>query len=421
MVKKKHIILFVDFLPPGAAESVRRYSKEYKVLLLRDLKKKNADTAETNAAADILVYVDFSKSHKIAEALLPYQDTLLAVTARGDASATKLSQVIPHVPYLRTPTRESLEWTTDKYEMRKRMRLFDKKNTPRFTKVKDNTKNERQRIIEKVHFPMVVKPANLQGSALVTICYHEEELEKALRNVFRKLKKQYSVHDRTQLPTIIAEEYMEGDMYSIDVHVNSRGIVYFCPMVRVLTGRDAGRDDFYLYLQMTPTNLKRETIERAHAVVETNMHALGLRNTSAHVELMKIDDVWKIIEIGPRVGGFRDRLHKLSCDIDHNLNDVLIRIPKKPILPKKCKGFAAILKWFPEKEGKITRLKGIKKIREISSFVEIVVNKKIGDQCRFSKNGGKAVFVLTLYNAERAKLLADIRRVEKLVDIQVGR
>jgi len=190
-------------------------------------------------------------------------------------------------------------------------------------------------------------------------------------------------------------------------------------MVKVVTGRAIGHDDFFNYLHMSPTNLKSASIEKAHEAAEAGIHALGLRNTTAHVELMKIDDDWKLIEIGPRIGGFRDKLHRLSCDIDHSLNDILIRLPKKPIIPKKCKGYAVTLKWYPKQEGVIVKLKGIKKIQELKSFVAISVTKKVGDKCTFAKNGGKAVFTVTLYNSERPKLLADIRRVEQSIDIHI--
>ena len=365
-------------------------------------------------------YVDYNKPWKIAETLLPYQESLLAVTARGEEGANKFRSVIPHVPYLRTPTTESLEWATDKYEMRKRLRLYDAKNTPRFTKVKENSKVERQWVIEKVGFPMVVKPANLQESMLVTICYHEEELDKALRNIFRKLKTEYKKYNRSQLPTIMAEEFMEGDMYSVDTYVNSRGQMFHCPLVRVKTGRNIGHDDFYNYLQTTPTALKKETVEKAQKISETAIKALGLRSVTAHVELMKIDDEWKVIEVGPRVGGFRDLLHGLSCDIDHSLNDVLIRIPRKPIIPKKCKGFATALKWYSEKEGIIKEMRGVKKIEALDSFHNIQVNKKVGDRCLLSKNGGQSIFTVFLYNTDRSKLLADIRRIEQMVEVKVG-
>jgi hypothetical protein len=98
----------------------------------------------------------------------------------------------------------------------------------------------------------------------------------------------------------------------------------------------------------------------------------------------------------------------------------MIRIPRKPIIPKKCKGYACAIKWFTAKEGKITELKGIKKIEELESFHKMEVNKKIGDRAIFARNGGRSVFNLFMYNADRSKLLADIRRVEKLVDIKVA-
>ena len=417
----RNIIAYVNSTPPGIRESIRAYEKrqgkKYKILLIRDARLKESKREEERA--DILIICDLSKPEKIVEALLPYQEKLLAITCRGDIHIPAFSRVIPHVPYLRTPTTESLEWSINKVKMRNRFRLFDSRITPRYARVKENTKIERKRVAKKVGFPMIIKPADLAESLLVSICYHEEELEKTLRNVFRKVRKTYAVNKRDQEPVILAEEYMEGDMYSVDAYVNSRGDVYFCPLVRVITGKNIGHDDFYNYMHMTPTGLKRSTITRAEEAAEIAIHALGLRSTTAHVELMKIDDEWKIIEVGPRIGGFRHKLHKLSCDINHALNDILIRIPNKPVIPKKCKGYAATLKWFPKTEGIITELKGIKKIRTLKSFKDIVVNKKVGDRARFAKNGGKAVFNVTLYNESRSKLLADIRRVEQGINIKI--
>jgi hypothetical protein len=419
-MKEKKAVLFVEQYVFKAAKSIKAEYPGIVVLLLRDIKRKPKDSGKSFSYVDEVLYVDYANSLEVAKALLPFQDTLIAVTARGEDGANYLRSILPHVPYLRTPTPESLTWATDKYEMRKRLRLYDPKNTPKFTRVKENSKKERTRVVEKVGFPMIVKPANLQESMLVTICYHEEEFEKVLRNVFRKLRGEYKKYNRTQLPTIIAEEFMDGDMYSVDSYVDSRGHVYHCPLVRVRTGKNIGHDDFYNYLQTTPTALKKETVEKAEAVAETGIHALGLRSVTTHIELMKLDDEWKIIEIGARVGGFRDLLHELSCDINHSLNDILIRIPRKPIIPKKCKGFSAAMKWFAGAEGKIIEMKGIKKIEELESFHSIVMNKKVGDRALFAKNGGKSIFNLFLFNADHSGLLADIRRVEQMVQVKVA-
>ncbi len=420
---ERNIIVYVAVLPPGAVESIRAYEKKekrkFKVMLIRDAHEGKQKEKESYKGLDILVECDLNTPARIAEALAPYQDQLCAITCRSESHMARFIEVIPHVPYLRTPTTESLVWATDKLEMRRRFKLLAPRFSPKYAVVKGNTVGERKRIIEKIGFPMIVKPTNLAQSLLVSLCYHEDELKKALTNLSKKIAQTYVENKRTEEPRMMVEEFMEGDMYSVDAYVNSRGVVYFCPMVRVLTGHNIGHEDFFNYLHMSPTNLKPTSIERAHVAAEAGIHALGLRNTTAHVELMKVDDEWKIIEIGPRVGGFRDKLHRLSCGIDHSLNDILVRMPKKPHTPKKCKGFAATLKWYSKKEGKIVGLKGIKKCQELASFNEIKLIKKVGDMCTFARHGGKAVFTITLFNTERSKLLADIRRVEKLIEVQV--
>lgn len=418
---QKNIIAFVMGARQRALDEIRSYEKKhgrtYRVMNIRDSRVRKP---EKMPEYDIVVECDFSKPNKIAEALLPYQDELLAITCRFEQSIARFQAVIPHVPYLRTPSTESLTWATDKYEMRKRLRLYDAKNTPKFTWVRNNTKVERSRAIEKVGFPMIVKPTNLAGSLFVTICYHEEDLEKSLRTAFRKIKSAYKKDTRLEEPKIIAEAYMEGDLYSLDSYIDSRGNVYHCPLVRQRTAKELGRDDFYNYLQITPTALKASTVATAREVAEHAIHALGLRSVTAHTELMKVDDEWKIIEVAPRPGGFRDTLHKLSCDIDHTMNDIAIRIPRKPVIPKKCKGFAAYMKYFAQKEGMIVETKGIKKIEDLKSFHSIAINKKVGDRSIFSKNGGRAIFTAVLYNRDRSELLADIRRIEQMVKVKVG-
>ncbi len=420
MEKEKNIIIFVMQMTEKMAEDVKAYAKKtgkkYRVMLLWDSRVKGV---EKKKGYDILVSCNFGKPNSIAEALLPYQDELLAITCRGDNQVGHFRDVLPHVPYLRTPTTESLRWATDKYEMRKRFRLYDPKITPRFTKVESNSKKERERVISKIGLPLIVKPTNLGGSMFVAICYHEEEFEQTLKTIFRKIRKAYEKDRRTETPTIIAEQFMEGDMYSVDSYVDSRGTVYHCPLVKITTGKQIGHDDFFGYKQTTPTGLGEKSVKKARKVTETAIRALGLRSTSTHTELMKIDDDWKVIEIGPRLGGFRDTLYGLSCDIEHTMNDILIRIPQKPVIPKKCKGFATAIKWYSDKEGKIVEMKGIKKIEELKSFHSIQVNKKVGDRAVFARHGGRSIFNVFLYNANRSDLLADIRRLEKMVKIKV--
>ncbi|MEZ4104410.1 MAG: ATP-grasp domain-containing protein [Candidatus Paceibacterota bacterium] len=422
---EKNIFAFVMGITPVVIRNVKEYEKltgnSCRIMSIWDSRlKKDSDLVRGLGENDISIQVDFSKPDEIAKALLPYQNQLLAINCRREQGMARFAEVLPHVPYIYTPTTESLRWASDKYMMRRRMNLYDPSITPKFTLIKNNTKVERQRVIKKIGFPMIIKPTNMAGSLLVSICYHEEDLEKSLRSTFKKLRKAYENDKRVEEPKLIAEEYMDGDMYSIDSYVGPRGRVEHCPLVKVVTGKKIGHDDFYGYLQITPPILKKTTVERAEETAKKAIHALGLRNTITHTELMKVDDDWKVVEIGARIGGFRHTLYSLTCGINHYLNDMLNRIPQKVNVPKKCNSYACAMKWFAKEEGKIVEMKGIKKIEQLDSFHGIDVNKKIGDRAVFARNGGRSVFNLILNNKDHSKLLADIRRVEQLVEIKVA-
>ncbi len=407
----KHII-------DAVREYEKKEKKKYRVAFLYDSKIKLKESQKNNLNhVDILMACDTQKTAAIQKVLLPYQEELLAITCRGEDQIPMFSRIVPHVPYLRTPTGDSLLWSTDKLLMRRRLRIQNKKISPAYTIVSDTTKKSLKKIEEKVGFPLLVKPTGLAASRLVTICYHKEELKKALNKVFRKIRAAYKKTGGTGEPKVLVEQFMEGTMYSVDCYVNSRGTIYFCPFVHIKTGKSIGFDDFFGYQQITPTLMRPTKQDKAREMAIEAVHALALRNTTAHIEMMKTEEGWKIIELAPRIGGFRHDLYKYSYGINHTVNDIMIHIPKKPIIPKKLKGYTVAMKFFAKNEGKLTKLKGIMKAQELKSFKKIYINKKIGDWCTYAKNGGSSVFNIIMFNKDRSKLLADIRRLEQMIQI----
>lgn len=422
---EKDIILVIG-LVKGFLQTIREFKrlvgKGYKFAGIYPSKTPLTENQQkVIEALDIAISCDFNSDESIEKALKPYKARLLAVTVRGPEGNMHLFQkVIPHVPYLNTPTSESLYWSTNKVAMRKRLRGFDKKIAPNFMIVTDDRAETIKEIEEKIKYPLVVKPASLAQSLLVTICYHRDELEQALANVFRKIKNVYKENKRHDTPEILVEQFMEGEMYSIDAYVNQGGVITYCPLVHVKTGVSIGFDDFFGYKQITPTKLKPENVRAARDVARKSIEALNLRSTTTHIELMRMEDGWKVIEVGPRMGGFRDHLYETAYGFDHGVNDLLTRIPgKKPTLYNKRLGHAVAMKFYAKQEGEITNITGIKKIQELDSFKSLTQNKKVGDKAIFAKNGGKSVFDLMMFNEDRSQLLADIRRAEKEIKILV--
>ena len=79
------------------------------------------------------------------------------------------------------------------------------------------------------------------------------------------------------------------------------------------------------------------------------------------------------------------------------------------------------MKFFAKKEGILTELKGLKKARALESFKSLNIKNKIGDKCLYAKNGGSSIFNIIMFNKDRSKLLADIRRLEQMIIIKTSK
>ena len=421
---EKNIILFVGAVYGHMIDAIKKHERETKtkfsIGLIHDSKTKLDKYTQTHfEKLDLIISCDLKSDNALQKALDPYQKEILVATCRPEKFIPALSKIIPHVPYTHAPSVQSLVWTTDKFSMRERLQNHAPAINPKYTIISDDSKQSVKQVMDKVGFPLIVKPSGLAASRLVSICYHKEELEEVLKKIFKKLSSVHKETGGTWKSEVLLEKFMEGNMYSMDVYVNPTGKVYFCPIVYVKTGRSIGFDDFFGYQQMTPAKLQRESIEAAEAAATVAIRAMGLRSSTVHVEFIRMEKGWKIIEMGPRAGGFRHMMYEYSHNINHTMNDILVRTGKKPIIPKKQQGWSVAMKFFAKTEGKMKALNGIKKIQELKSFKVIYVHKKVGDMCKYAKHGGSSVFDIIMFHKERSELLADIRRLEKMIEISI--
>ncbi|HZX50360.1 MAG TPA: ATP-grasp domain-containing protein [Candidatus Paceibacterota bacterium] len=419
---RKKIVLIIGLPDYESAfqltEGWKKRGKKYRYAFLYHQEPSDQEK-EAAALFDIAITCDINSDESVEQALWPYKEELAAITVpRFERFIPWFQRLIPFVPHLRTPTVESLSWATSKIEMRKHFAAYNPRITPKFFVAKDATKSTLRAIEQQVGFPVIIKPSGLAASVLVSIAFHTEELEQSLKRIFRKIRAQYRRSGGRGEPQVLVEQFMEGDMYSIDVYVNTSGKIYFCPLVHVTTGRQIGFDDFFGYQRITPTDLVKENVYKARDVSADAIRALTLFNTSVHLELMKTEKGWKIIELGPRVGGFRDFMYRLSYGMHHYANDIAVRAGERPKLSRKTYGHTAVFEFFAKQEGIITNLTGVKKVQELGSFHSMDVNSKIGDRAVFAKNGGKSIFNIFLFSKDRSELLADIRRMEQLIAIE---
>ncbi|HEY1063920.1 MAG TPA: hypothetical protein VGE30_01340, partial [Candidatus Saccharimonadales bacterium] len=166
---------------------------------------KNLKMTKSVQAKTVVIECDLTKDTELQRALARYKHRFMAVTCRAERNIPMLKKVIPHVPYLNTPTEKSLDWTTDKIKMRQMLRSYDKSISPKFVIAHDATQETLDRIEKHVGFPLIIKPSGLAASLLVTLCYHREELEDSLKKTVRKINAIYKKKQGRGEPQILIE------------------------------------------------------------------------------------------------------------------------------------------------------------------------------------------------------------------------
>lgn len=420
--KQRNIVLFIGTCNEDSLQAFRdlekHLGKKLRVAFLMD-KKVEVKYPELESQCDFVFRVDAKKVAVAEDALMAIKDEVMVVTCRAVFYMPLYAQLIALFPHLIMPNSDSIDWCANKLAMRRKFRRYYPEITPKFTAVHGATQKDVEKVISKVGFPCIVKPASLAASRLVAICFHKEELQATLAKTFRGIRSVYRKTGALVEPEVIVEQYMEGVMYSIDGYVDNVGNVTQLPAVHVKTGQDIGVDDFYNYRVITPTKLTPEEEAKAQECGEKAVKSLSLRACMVHMEFMKLDEGWKVLEIDARMGGHRDFMYREAFGIPHGLNDLLTRMGE-PVMSKKRKKYHTVcFNLFANKAGVIKAIKGLKKVRELKSLKIMEIVTKAGEKTGLSKDGHKKVVDIFMSNESREELLADARRMEKSVKIEL--
>jgi biotin carboxylase len=427
---KKNIILFVNAMRPATFDALKAYEEKtgrtFTPLVLVDRKIQTSISERNGQNLHhknlLVVNADFDSPMSIRKALRLYEDRIFAVTCQYENSMLELKKLIGYFPYLQMPTQSSIEWSTEKKLMRELLESYDVSLVPEYMEISDYSESSIKSIEAHLDYPVIVKPSGLEGSLLVTMANNRLELNITLERTFRDIQGAYVKWIKRQTPRLLVEEFMDGDMYSVDTYVDSQGVCYSNPVVKVITGRKVGFEDFFGYMQGVPSNLNEQEATNAQKTAEKASHALGLRSVTAHVELMKLHQGgWKVIELAPRIGGYRHEIYSLGYGINHIMNDTLNRAGETPQISHKLVAHTALFHIYANDEGTIRAIKGIEEIKQLKSFFSLKQNSFLGDTARFAKNNGDPILSVVLTNSKKSMFESDVESMQTLVAIEVDK
>ena len=399
-------ILIVGREFTGLIDHIKSIGANY--CILRDKK-----LTKVGKEKDKYDYADFSSRETILAALesLPWQpDACATIYENYVLPAAIICEYygLPGMPVA------SAEACTDKYLMRSLFAKAPESISPDFAEatslevVKD--------FAAKHDFPLILKPANLAKSLLVTKSSNLSELIENYQRTVEHINAVYAQYAPDRQPKIVIEEFLEGTVHSVDAFVDSDGTPHVMKeIVDYQTGYDVGYDDNFHYSRIMPSKLSDEEQAKFLYCAELGCRALGMKNSPAHIEIIMTAKGPRIVEIGARNGGYRERMYRLACGINTTENALKVWLGQQPEIVAQKHEPIAVLELFPKVSGNFAGIAHQKELEQLPSLEYLSVKPAPGAYIGKSSDGYKMAAVVILHHSDAAQFNQDLDFVNRNV------
>lgn len=362
------------------------------------------------------VVADFSSKESLQATVDTITTPIDAVLTTYENYILPAAQIAHHLDLPGLPI-SAAEACTDKYLMRS---LFDKateKISPQFATV--GTEQDVRQFAADHSFPLILKPANLAKSLLVTKSLSLDELIKNYRHSVELLQTTYRKYAPNRTPKLIIEEFLEGSIHSVDAFVDGDGTPHVLnEVVDYQTGFDIGYDDNFHYSRLLPSRLSTDDQAALRHCATVAIRALGIKNSPAHVEVIMTKDGPRIVEIGARNGGYRERMHGLANGIDITGAALTLALGGKPNIAAVRNDPCAVLELFPKNPGIFTGIKNLEKLKALPSLTYLSVKATPDTFIGKAADGYKMAAVVMLHNKDHDQFQHDLDFIAESVAVE---
>lgn len=308
---------------------------------------------------------------------------------------------------------------TDKEVMRTKFALSSEKISPDFHVI-----DSKQSLIDFANshdFPLILKPANLAKSLLVTKNNFLDELLENYDKACGLTEAIYKKYAPNNTPKFIVEEFLEGSIHSVDAFVDAHGEPHVLKqVVDYQTGHDIGFDDNFHYSRLLPSKLPESDVSAIRAAAKLGCRLLGMTSSPAHVEIILTKNGPRIVEIGARNGGYRERMHMLANNINIAQNALALALNQPLSLSENKNDSVGVFELFPKTPGNFTGLSHQHELEHLPSLNYLSIKPKIGDFIGKSSNGFKMTAVVILHNQDTNQFAQDLDYMNRHCTVQTA-
>jgi len=360
------------------------------------------DFSSTESMIDTVKAID--KQYHINGVVAIYENYILA------AAHIAKNLNLPGLPI------SAAEACTDKQLMRQLFAKAPEKISPEFKHVRD--KNDLIEFANSHDFPLILKPANLAKSLLVTKANNEAELLEHYDHAINQIEDIYKKYAPNRTPKLLVEEFIDGSIHSVDAFIDQFGEVHVLKeVVDYETGQEIGYNDNFHYSRTLPSKLNERDVEAIRHCAVLGCRSLGMLSSPAHVEVILNKDGPRIVEIGARNGGYRERMYDLANGIDIVGNAISVALGNQPNIKAKYNYSCVTLELFPKNNGIFLDISNENELEKLPSVSYYSLKVKPGDFVGKSADGYKACAVIILYNRDSSRFEKDYSYVRNNVHV----
>lgn len=265
---------------------------------------------------------------------------------------------------------------------------------------------------ELLKLPFIIKPTWWVQSSWVLKINNYNDYQKSLNytlNALEKLKDKKLTDQK-----ILLEEFIDGDMYTIDYYVDEKQKIIKTKAILVKLGFDYWVKDFSNIVRIISKDVENSVDEnKLNDFIKKTVIAGDIKNTFIHHEF-KINSKWefKTIETNWRIGWYRLEMYQIWYDI--NLWDLPFSSTK---LLYELKNNIAVFALYPKKDWIFNWFndKILAEIEWLKSFYR--TNKwikKIWDNIGLTKNWYGKVWSIVIFNKNYKQFKKDLEFIENV-------
>jgi biotin carboxylase len=277
-----------------------------------------------------------------------------------------------------------------------------------------------RKFAENHSFPLILKPANLVKSLLVTKSDTLDELLANFARTSQTIEATYQQHAPSRQPRILIEEFLDGSLHSVAAFADQNGSPHILQqVVDLIPARERGFDDNFLYQRTLPSRLSEDEQSAMYECAAEGMRALKMKSTPAHIEIILTAKGPRIVEIGARNGGYRERMYDIASGIDIVQAAIDAATGKNPNLTPARNEPCAVIEIFPVGSGTFSSITEAKKIASLPSCVYFASKVKPGEQVGPAADGYKRCAIIVLHNTDQQQFAKDLQFVQQQAHAQL--